>query len=1094
MTTSPSVEEKRRLLGKKLQGANLELPVTRLFELQARRTPDNPAVICGDRELTYAELNERADRLATLLRGDGVGPESLVGLLATRSVDMVVGLLGILKAGGAYVPLDPDFPADRLAHMVRDSAMRTVVTEQPLRDLVPLDGVRVRLLSEIDRAEPAAPPERGPTPAPDSRAYVIYTSGSTGIPKGVEITHRSLTNFLTAMRGTFRMTAEDHLLAVTTLSFDIAALEIFLPLIQGARVTLAGREVAADGLALAKEIDRGDYTFLQATPSTWRMLLDAGWEGSPRLAMLCGGEALSRELADRLLEKGESLWNLYGPTETTIWSSAAKVERGDSAITIGGPIRRTQLHALDARFEPLPPGVPGELFIGGEGLARGYLNRPGLTAERFLPDPFSATPGARMYRTGDNVRGKGDDSLECLGRLDHQVKIRGHRIELGEIESRLERHPMIRQAVLSAVAAAGGIQRLVAYIVPTEGWGLDAAALRAHLLLSLPDYMVPSAFVSMDSLPLTPNGKVDRKALPQPGERLEGRQAGSSPLRSPVEEAVAEIWREVLSVDRIGAEDNFFEAGGHSLLATQALARVRDLFEVELSVHDLLDDPTVAGLARRVEQRVREGNGPASPPIVPRPRDGDAPATFAQRRLWFLHQLDPSSPAYNMPVGVTLEGELDAEVLREALEAIVGRHEVLRTTFPEIGGEPRQAIAATARVELPVVDLRPLPEDLRAEELARLVDAEAAHPFDLVRGPLLRAALVRTKDREHVLLITIHHIVADGWSMGVIVREACLLYAAFSEGRPSPLAAPVIQYADYAAWQDDWLSAGAMDVQLRFWGERLAGVPRLDLPTDHPRPALPSGRGGSLSVDLPAGLLGELKAIGRREHATLYMTLMAAFQVLLGRYANRDDFAVGTPIAGRTRSELEPLIGLFVNTLAIRARLEGSPSFPEVLRRVRQEALGAYAHQDVPFDRVVAAIEPDRDPSRSPIFQVLFALQDAPLPAFESTSLTMTPRESPNGTAKFDLALFAAETDRGLNLELQYSRDLFDAETAEQILGSLRVLLEAIGADPDRPIAALPILSDADRRAILEPPAPPAIDLDALTDDEVEALLKRLEP
>ncbi|QEH36903.1 Linear gramicidin synthase subunit D [Aquisphaera giovannonii] len=1090
MTTSSSADQKRRLLGKKLLGVGVELPVTRLFELQARKTPDAPAVVCEGRELSYRELDERANRLAALLRDNGVGPASLVGLLAARSVDLVAAMLGILKAGAAYVPLDPDFPADRLDHMVRDSAMRLIVTEDPLRQFVRTDGARVRTIDEIHGTPGGATSGRGPSP--DDRAYVIYTSGSTGIPKGVEITHRSLTNFLFAMRGTFRMTADDHLLAVTTLSFDIAALEIFLPLIQGARVTLAGRATSSDGLALADEIEKGDYTFMQATPSTWRMLLDAGWEGSPGMAMLCGGEALSRELADRLLDKGESLWNLYGPTETTIWSSVARAGPGPSPISIGRPIRKTQFHALDARLEPVPPGVPGELFIGGVGLARGYLNRPGLTAERFLPDPFSGVPGARMYRTGDLVRGREDGDLECLGRLDHQVKVRGHRIELGEIEARLERHPAIRQAVVAAREGYGDSMRLVAYLVPADGWTLDPPALRKHLLQSLPEYMIPSAFVEMASLPLTPNGKVDRRALPDPGEDANGVTSASVPPRGPVEEGIAEIWRAVLHRDRIGAEDDFFEAGGHSLLATQALARVRDVFDVELTVRDLLDGPTVAGLARRVDARIREGRGQATTPIQ-RDATADFPASSAQRRLWFLHQLDPVSPAYNMPANVTLHGDLDREALQAALEEIVRRHEVLRATFRDDGGEPRPVVGEMGLVELPMVDLRSLPADIRADEQRRLVDEEAARPFDLARGPLLRVALLQTGDREHVLLVTVHHIVTDGWSMGILVREACLLYDAFAAGRPSPLPELPIQYTDYARWQRDWLASGA-EAQLAYWVEELRGVPPLDLPADRARPSTPSGRGGSRSIHVPAALLDDLKALGRREHATLYMTLMTAFQVLLSRYANQHDFAVGTPIAGRTRSEVEPLIGLFVNTLAIRARLDGDPSFLEALRRVRQSALAAYAHQDLPFDRIVAAIEPGRNASRSPVFQALFALQDAPRPDFASRSLSVSALESPNPAAKFDLALFAAETDRGLGLELQYSTDLFDAETAEQILDSLAVLLEGISDDPGRSIGALPIVSDADRDRALGTPPQPAIDLDALTDEEVEALLNRLEP
>ncbi|HWE34977.1 MAG TPA: amino acid adenylation domain-containing protein [Isosphaeraceae bacterium] len=1103
ITKAPALspEQKRALLAKLLRekGAGRGADrVSRMVEDQAARTPEAVAVEFEGRSLSYRDLNARANRLAHHLRALGVGADVLVGLFADRSVELVVGMLGVLKAGGAYVPLDPDYPADRLAYMLDDARVPVVLTQRHLADRVADRPARLVLLD--DETEFVGQPDSNPVSRaePGDLAYVIYTSGSTGRPKGVMIPHGALSNFLRSLRQTLGLNERDTLLAVTTPCFDIAALEIFLPLVVGARLAIASREVAADGARLAEAIATLGVTFLQATPATWRLLLEAGWQGDPSLTILCGGEALPRDLADRLLTLGQGLWNLYGPTETTIWSALAKLEPGTGPVPIGRPIAETQLHVLDARLRSTPAGVVGELYIGGAGLARGYLGRPGLTAERFLPDPVGNVPGARVYRTGDLARWRPDGQLECLGRVDDQVKIRGFRVELGEVEEALRAHPAVRAAVAAASEDGTGERRLVGYVVAEPG--PSAAELRAFLKQTLPDYMIPSAFVALPTLPLTPNGKVDRKALPAPEASRLAPEGGYVAPRGPIEDALAGIWGEILGVERVGIAADVFELGGHSLMAAQVGARVRDLFGVELPLRDLFEAPTVAGQARRLEEALRAGKGPEAPPLRPVPRDGTPPpASFAQQRLWFLDQLEPGSPAYNVPAAVRIEGDLDVAALVRALNEVIRRHEALRTTFAAEGGAPVQVIAPTLEIPLPVIDLTDRPEAERADEASRIAAEESQRPFDLARGPLVRAALVRLSPREHVALVNSHHIVTDGWSIGVFIHETATLYDAFARALPSPLPEPPVQYADYAAWQRDWLRGEALQAHVGYWQARLADLPDLALPTDRPRTSAASGRGGQRSAKWPAELLKALRDLGREEGATLFMVALAGLETLLNRYTGQEDFAVGTPVAGRTRPELEGLIGFFANTLPLRADFADDPSFRALLRRAKAETLDALAHQDLPFDRIIHAVRPGAGAARAPLFRVMFAFQNAPLPALEAPGLKISPLTTATGAAKFDLTLSLIELGGQLQAELEYDADLFDPETADRLLAHLRLLLDGAVAEPDRPVGTLPMLTDDERRRLIGAPEPdndPAAlpdDLDHLSVEELDALLAHLE-
>ncbi|MEV1178600.1 amino acid adenylation domain-containing protein, partial [Nonomuraea sp. NPDC049784] len=796
-------------------------PVHESITAQAAARPDAIALEADGRTLTYAGLEARANRLAAHLRSLGVGPETVVGLCLERGLDLVVAALAVWKAGGAYLPLDPDHPVERLAYMFADSGAGLLVAHRAaaghLAGQLAGGGATTVWLDDPDTeaALAAAPPQALGGPVAGHLAYVIYTSGSTGRPKGVMVTHDGLANVMSAMATRPGIDADDTVLAVTTLGFDIAGLELFLPLTRGARVVVASHETARSPEALADTIGRRGVTVMQATPATWQLLVDAAWPGWARLRAWCGGEALPAALAEGVAARTAALWNMYGPTETTIWSSCQQVILG-RPVSLGRPIDNTTMYVLDQYLRPVPVGVPGELFIGGAGVARGYAARPELTAERFIADPFAAD-GSRLYRTGDRVRRRPDGELEFLGRADDQVKVRGFRIEPGEVEAALRTHPAVARTVVMAREG-----RLVAYLVPADvtAGGPSAAELRAFLRESLPEYMVPSAFVELTTLPLTPNGKVDRAALPAPDGVRPELGTGFVPPRTATEEVLAGIWAQVLGLERVGIADGFFELGGHSLLATQVISRVRAAFDVEVPLTALFDRPTVAELAAVVEAAAR---GEVPPPIVPVSRDGLVPLSFAQQRLWFLDQLEPGSADYNVPIALRMSGPLDVAALRAALDAVVERHEVLRTRLVAVDGVAHQVVDPPSGFGLEVVELD-------AEQAEALMAADAVTPFDLATGPLLRGRLIRLGLDEHVLSLTVHHVVSDEWSARVLRRDLMTLYQAFARGEASPLAPLPVQYADFAVWQREWLRGEVLEGQLGYWRERLEGAPVLELP------------------------------------------------------------------------------------------------------------------------------------------------------------------------------------------------------------------------------------------------------------------------
>ena len=1477
--------------------------VVQLFEAQARLDPERVAVSCGSTQLSYATLDERAGQLAAYLEAMGIAPESPVGLCVPRSGEMVVGLLGILKAGGAYVPLDPAFPSERLALMIENAGLSVIVTTEEASSVLPdAPAIRVFLDQDWNRISATPPCARRAIARPENLAYIIYTSGSTGTPKGVQISHHALVNFLCSMGEEPGLTRDDVLLAVTTISFDIAALELFLALIVGARVEIVSQETAADGFRLCEALRQSGANVMQATPATWQMLLATDWDGPPLERVFCGGEALSHELASQLIAKRLELWNLYGPTETTIWSSASRIESQDSANTaqdakesIGRPIANTQIYILDQQLQPVPIGVHGELFIAGAGVARGYNRRPELTAAAFLPDPFGK-PGTRMYKTGDLCRYRPDGKIEFIGRVDHQIKLRGFRIELGEIETVIDEHPAVRSSVVVSREDQPGRQQLVAYLeydpalaqptdhhdvlaegqidkwrtvwnqiyetrveehdelFDTSGWissytgqpvpqdemrawleetvarilaldprrvleigcgtgmllhriaphvdsftgcdisssvlarlqasvdraglknvtlrrgdaascvighervfdtvifnsviqyfpgveyfldvleaGLEAVAdggaiflgdvrslplaelyrasvesyragdecpreelirrvaattereeellidpaffsalrsrlprlgqvdiqLKRHsaanemskfrydvvlrsgpraqvrhpamirkdaakpelngdelrLLLAhkepdtilvqnvlnqrlaadiamlqwlgdpaangsvgemrariasatprgidpneawqlgeslgysvsvrwsavepdrrfdvlfhradngdlassihdvvasedavvrpwtqyandparsagqkivqsevrqmlaarLPAYMIPARIVCLERFPLTPNGKVNRAALPAP-DVVASDDRYVAP-RTDVEQQLADIWMEILDVPRVGVGDNFFDLGGHSLLATQMTSRIREKFSVELPIQCLFDTPQLGELAARLVSS-EAGHRPMLPPIRPVDRRTPMalPLSFAQRRLWFLDQLQGAGTIYNLFGAVEFNGDLNVAALESAFREVVRRHEVLRTNFVERDGNPAIVVSPPGKFALDIIQLDNLADDSQALEVDKWIETEVRRPFDLARDRLFRAMLLRRNTNTHMLLMSMHHIVSDEWSLGVLIDELSTLYAAFELGQPSPLPELSIQYADYAVWQRSWLADSVIKAQLEFWVDRLAGAPaRLELPTDRPRPKIQRHHGRVRSFHLERDLADRLVSFGRGSEATLFMTLLTAYSILLHRYTGATDLVIGSPIANRVRPELESLVGFFVNTLPLRIDLSGNPSVRELLVRVRRTAVEAYSHQDVPFEQLVEELRPERNLGHAPIFQVMLVLQNAPAPDLGKTSLEISPVEPRSVAAKFDCTLSIEETADGLAGMIEYDTDLFDESTIDRQIGHFRNVLRAMVERPEARVHELNLLDEDERRHLLvtvnatRPPAP----------------------
>ena len=1103
----------------------------------ADRTPDAPAVTCGEERLTYRELHARADRLARALNAAGAGPERVVALALDRSCDLVVAALAVLKSGAAYLPLDPDYPADRLHYMLADAAPVVTLTHRRVRDLLAGQGEAAAtgplwVLDDPDTVLLDDPAAQAPVPHADHPAYVIYTSGSTGRPKGVVVPHGALVNLVEDMRRRFEVTPEDRFLAVTTFGFDIANLELFVPLAAGGELLVANRETVRDPASLAAALTTSGATLMQATPSLWQSLAADHASQLANLRVLVGGEALPEPLARALTAHCASVTNVYGPTETTIWSTAAPLTTPLEGTTpntlgtsgpppIGRPIANTRVYVLDGALRPVPDGTFGDLYIAGAGLARGYLNRPGLTAERFVADPFAppGTAGARMYRTGDVVRWDGaGTALEYAGRSDHQVKIRGYRIELGEIESVLGAQPGVQQAVVTARTDQYGEPRLVAYVVPA---GTNRDKLRERASAVLPNHMVPAVYVPLDVLPLTPNGKIDRKALPAPPDERAGTGRAPEGAR---EELLCAVFAEVLGLERVGADDDFFALGGHSLSAVRVANRLRAALGADVPVRALFDARTAEALARTLPEEPadpdsaavaeRTASAPRRPALrAAAHRSASAPLSYAQERLWFLNRMDGPSGAYNIPLAVRLTGPLDTAAMTAAVADVVARHESLRTVFVEADGLPSQLVlspeeAAEAGARLRLVRLPDsgtgsdseapgeaharTHEESLAGSLAAALAAEAAHAFDLSAQVPLRARLFALGADSHVLTLTLHHIAADGWSLEPLARDLSAAYAARRAGGAPRWEALPVQYADYARWQRELLGTKAdadslASAELAHWREALAGIPEeLELPADFPRPARAGHRGGTVSRAVPAGTHARLAEVARSGGASLFMAVQAGLAALLTRLGAGTDIPLGSPVAGRTDEAVRDLVGFFVNTLVLRTDTGGDPSFSALLDRVRESDLTAYAHAELPFEQLVEELNPARSMARQPLFQVVLAFQNStdPLPGLPGLTAAIEPVGT--ATAKFDLSFQVTERTTaegdpdGLDIQLEYSADLFTEPTADRIARALATLLDSAARTPGAPLSALDLLSPAERRTLLTAwhgdtrPRPPA--------------------
>ncbi|MCG1019617.1 MULTISPECIES: non-ribosomal peptide synthetase [Burkholderiaceae] len=1057
------------------QDSPLHQCIHQLFEAQVARTPDAVALVCEDQTLNYAQLNAQANRLAHQLIELGVVPDTRVALCAQRSPETVVGMLATLKAGGAYVPLDPNYPPERLAYMVTDSAPTVLLSMGiPPAAVTQSLGAGVPVLDlYADAGQWAHQSTHNPDACKLSLnaqhlAYVIYTSGSTGQPKGVMVPHQGIANLVTAIARALGITTQDRMLQFAPLSFDTSVEEIFTPLTQGAAVVLRTDAWLSGAEPFWALCERHQVSVVDLPVQFWTQLAqDAAPVASRIRAILIGGEALSASARDAWFA-GDGhrprLLNVYGPTETTVTATVYEVTDDESSWrTIGRPIDNTRLYILDRHGQPVPLGAVGELYIGGAGVARGYLNRPELTTECFVRDPFSVEPDARMYKTGDLARYLFDSNVEFLGRNDDQVKIRGFRIELGEIEACLTQHPQVRDAV---VLATGNDQnkRLIAYVISQADESL-ASTLRAHVASALPEYMVPSAFVRLDAWPLTPNGKLDRRALPAPSADALAHQAYEAP-QGELETTLAQIWAELLGVEQVGRHDSFFALGGHSLLAVRLMNRVAAL-GMPLPLAALFAAPTLAGLAAVLSAQCTSDSSVSSA-ITPVSRDGALPLSFAQQRLWFLAQLDGASDAYHIPLALRVRGPLNRGAWQQALNALLARHEALRSVFVSVDGQPQvQLLPAETGVPITWHDLRGVPD--REARLAQFRAEAAQAPFDLTRGPLMRACGIQLADDEHMVLLVQHHIVSDGWSIEVLVRELNALYRAACDGQTDPLPPLAIQYPDYAAWQRQWLSGERLKAQSEYWRTQLADAPvLLALPTDRPRPAQQSFAGAQVPIRIDAHTTGALKRVSQAHGATLFMTVLAAWSAVLARLSGQDDLVIGIPSANRNHYQLEPLIGFFVNTLALRVDLSGEPSVTQLLERVRRTTLDAQAYQDLPFEQVVEIVQPPRRLEHTPLFQVMFAWQDSEIAAWDLPGLTVQPMELDYDVAKFDLELGLYEAGEEIVGSLGYATALFERATIERHVGYLQTMLQAIAVDGQQPVTHVELLASAERTLLLD--------------------------
>lgn len=1059
-----------------LRSERVDYPQTLLFhqgiEAWAQKTPEAIAASFENDTISFFELNRRANQIANYLRAQGVGPEDFVGLYMDRSIEMIVAIAAIIKAGAAYVPSDSKYPKERLAFMY-NGCVKAIVTLSDVRDHLDDIEETIPILS-LDHDGSLWDNESDENPEnvtqPQHPAYAIFTSGSTGTPKGVVVQHDSLLNLAYNLKETVYddLNVEQARISLNApLAFDASVQQVVM-LMFGHGLHIVPQDYRADGRALRQFVARHELHVVDCVPSQLKVMIQEGFLDDdlwrPQ-AMLPGGEAIDETMWKAIAESDIRFFNMYGPTECTVDSTVHPVLPEQKKPVIGRAVKNADFYVLDPRQKMSPVGVPGELYIAGAGLARGYLDRPDLTAERFLPDPYNESPGARMYKTGDLVRLLPDGQVEFLGRTDFQVKVRGFRIELEEIEHAIRTHPHVQDVLVVVHQDGATANSIVAYVIPAQE-ELDTTELRDSIRSRLPNYMIPTAFVLLEKFPLMPNGKINRHALPKPDySELQDEFVEPS---TPTEETLAAIFAEVLELESISARANFFESGGHSLLATQVLSRIRQVFKLEMPLRALFEYPTVVELARAVDAALQDHGGQQRPPIAPAPDDVTPPLSFAQQRMWFLDQLEPKNPQYNIPDAVRIKGALDIERLTACIQEVVDRHEVLRTAFVTVDGKPQLSVIDPLVVQIPVIDISELNANERETQAQHLIHETATTGFDLSTAPLFRIRLIKLAESDYILASTMHHSISDGWSFGILIREVGQLYDRRGRGDDTPLPPLPLQYADFAHWQRHWLQGETLDNEINYWKEQLGETDEvLDLPTDHKRPSFQTTHGAHVSFQLSKELTQKVNALAGQENVTLFMTLLAAFQTLLQRYTRQDSVAVGSPIANRNQSELEPLIGFFVNTLVLKTDLSGNPTFKQVLQRVKDVTLGAYAHQDVPFEKLVDALQPDRDTSHTPLFQVMFLLQNLPSRGTKIAGLEFEQFSIETHTSNFDLTLAMEEHNEQLIGSFEYNTDLFEASTIQRMIAHLTNLLQGIVEHPDAPIHSHELMPEDEKYRIL---------------------------
>lgn len=1062
--------------------------IYRLIEARAQQTPEAFALISPHThvQVTYRELNQQANRLAHFLRHQGVRPEIPVCICLERSPELIVALLAVMKAGGAYVPLDPSYPTARLLDIIREVQPPVLLTQEHMRPLfASLAGEAPALLClDSDQDVLAAEPDANPENLVDSEnlAYIIYTSGSTGQPKGAQISHRNLSNLVLWKRRTLGQTSLDRESCLAGVAFDAAQWEIWPTLISGGRLYLPEAQVRLSTELLQAWVIEHQITICTTPTQLAEGLLKLTWPAQCSLRyLITGGDRLHLFASADL---PFTLVNGYGPTENTIVSTwcvvpAVPLDRSVQMPTIGTAIANVETYILDERYQPVTAGQEGELYLGGKGLSRGYFRRPDWTADRFVPHPFASHSGACLYRTGDVCRYTEDGQIEFVGRSDHQLKIRGFRIELGDIEAALSRHATVKDVLVTAHRKSDENVSLVAYIVPAEGQELVATELRAFLASLLPEYMIPTHFLSLKELPLTPNGKVDRKALPEPAFFEREKDADFVAPRTETERILVDICRDVLNIEHISVHDNIFMLGAYSLLATLIMSRVRTVFQVVLPLVAIFQAPTMAQLAELIEQARRDTLLEQAPVITPVGRETPIPLSFSQERVWFMHYLDPGNTSYHFQATLHFKGDLQVQAVELALNEIVRRHEIFRTTVQEIDGQPMQNIHAFAPFDLTLLDIRDLPAEQREEHFQGLVQHESRRLFDLTRLPLVRWSLVRLDDQDYRLIHVEHHLVHDGWSLNVFLREFISLYQTFVAGESSRLPEPAIQFADFVAWHRQWMQGDVQEQQLRYWKQKLQGASTfLKLPTDYPRPSVQRFKGAAVRLELPGQLYTDLREVGNREGVTLYTVMLAAFCLVMACYSNQDDFCIGSAIANRRWKETEGLLGMLVNNIILRIQLDGAFTWSDLLRHLHTLTMEAYENQDVPFDKLVEALRVERDLSHNPLFQVMFSFHDSAAPQLGLPGLELELLDGiNNGSAKFDMNVTAAprfvqkngvREPSSITMVWEYNTDLFAPGTIERMTGHFQFLLQELLEKPHLPLSQLSLLTLPERQQLLE--------------------------